>query len=256
MQSPIIIDAFGDNLIYVLEYDPGKALVVDPGEAAGVVQILSERNLNLTHILCTHHHSDHTDGIGQIKRATECEVVASDVRRISVANHIVKDGDVLTLGGIEIQAIATPGHTATSMCYHVHQIGNQSNGILFTGDTLFVGGCGRPFECSADMMWRSLQRLAALPDTTLVYCGHEYTIENYEFALQIEPDSQTVRQRIQQIIGLQQQTGHTVPSTIEQEKQTNCFLRADSAEIRSALSMPNAPAAQVFAELRSRKNRF
>jgi len=254
MQSLTVIEALGDNLIYVLEYEAGKVLVVGPGEASKVDRVLKNRNLDLTHILCTHHHCDHIGGVEQLRKAAECHVVAADARRVKQADLIVKDGDILKFGATEIRVIATPGHTTSSVCYYAKV--QEEEGMLFTGDTLFVGGCGRLFECDAQTMWGSLQKLASLPQATLVYCGHEYTTENYEFALEIEPDNATVRERLAQVRAMLQKTGHTVPSTIAQELQTNCFLRADSKGIRTALNMPNAPAAQVFAELRQRKNSF
>jgi hydroxyacylglutathione hydrolase len=254
MRSPTVVKALGDNLVYVLEYEPGKVLIVDPGQASAANRTFKDRGLELTHVLCTHHHHDHIGGVEQLRRTSKCHVVAADARRIKGADIVVEDGDILTLGGVQIKAIATPGHTMTSVCYHLSD--DDSKQMLFTGDTLFIGGCGRLFECDAETMWTSLQRLAALPEDTLVYCGHEYTIENYEFALQIEPNNQTVRDRLEQLRAMLQRTGHTVPSTIAQECRTNCFLRSDTAEVRTALNMPDAPAAQVFAELRSRKNYF
>lgn len=253
MQSLTVITALGDNFVYVLEYEPGKALAVDPGEASVVSRVLKDRKLELTHIFCTHHHFDHIGGVEQLRKVSRCRVVSADTRRIKGVDLAVEDGDMLKLGSVEIRVIATPGHTTTSVCYLVRCGGED---MLFTGDTLFIGGCGRLFECDAQTMWASLQKLAGLPEDTLVYCGHEYTIENYEFALAVEPDNRTVKERLGQLRAMRRQVGHTVPSTIAQERLTNCFLRSDSAGIRAALNMPDAPPAQVFAELRHRKNSF
>jgi hydroxyacylglutathione hydrolase len=152
--------------------------------------------------------------------------------------------------------IATPGHTSTSVCYYIEPSAGNENGILWTGDTLFVGGCGRLLECNAESMAESLQRLASLPDDTLVYCGHDYTLENYEFAFGIEPGNQGVKERLDQIRRLQQQGKLTVPSSILLERTTNCFLRAGTPELKAALGMPQAQAVEVFAELRRRKDIF
>jgi hydroxyacylglutathione hydrolase len=133
--------------------------------------------------------------------------------------------------------------------------GNK-NGIVWTGDTMFIGGCGRLLECNAQSMWDSLQKLASLPDDTLVYCGHDYTLENYEFASGIEPGNQVVKEHLDQVRQLQTRGKLTVPSSILQEKSKNCFLRAGTPEMKTALGMPNAQAVEVFAELRRRKDVF
>ncbi len=256
MHAPMVINALGDNLIYVLEYGHGRAIVVDPGQAKDVLGAIEQRGLRLSHILCTHHHWDHTGGVGDIAEATGCDVVALGKKRQSNVHVTVEDGQVIPLGGIEITAIATPGHTADSVCYYVSAKGQPDRSIVFTGDTLFIGGCGRIFECDAEVMYDSLQKLVVLPGKTQVYCGHEYTIENYQFALQIEPENTAMRDRLRQVKQQIGQTGCSVPSTIEKEKETNCFLRANSQSIRDALQMSDAPAARVFSELRRRKDAF
>jgi hydroxyacylglutathione hydrolase len=135
-------------------------------------------------------------------------------------------------------------------------LAGNGNGILWTGDTLFVGGCGRLLECNAQSMWDSLHKLASLPDDTLVYCGHDYTLENYEFASGIEPANRIVKERLDQVRQLQTQGKLTVPSSISQEKTTNCFLRAGTPELKAAIGMLDASAVDVFAELRRRKDVF
>jgi hydroxyacylglutathione hydrolase len=142
------------------------------------------------------------------------------------------------------------------VCYYIPAADENEHKILWTGDTLFVGGCGRILECDARTMWNSLLKLASLPDDTLVYCGHDYTQENYEFALTIEPDNEAVKQRFQGIIETVRTGGLTVPSVIFQEKATNIFLRSDTEEVKTALNMPRAGIVDVFAELRRRKDVF
>ncbi len=256
MDSVITIPALGDNLIYLYRYDRSDSLAVDPGDSSVVTAILDEHGLTLKTILITHHHWDHTAGTAELKQKTGCTVIGADRRRTRDIDEVVEDGQILRLGNAEIQVLATPGHTRTSVCYYVQPANNNESGILFTGDTLFVGGCGRLLECNAQSIWESLQRLASLPDETLVYCGHDYTLENYEFASSIEPDNPAVRQRLDEIKQAHRQGRPTVPSTMLQEKTTNPFLRADTPELKAALGISPGRAVEVFAELRRRKDVF
>ena len=240
MNSVITIPVFGDNYIYLYQYDQNKAIVIDPGDSSPVLKALKEYGLNLTAILVTHHHWDHIGGVSELKKKTGCLIIGGDKQRINGIDRIVENGQFLNFGNIIINVIATPGHTRTGICYHIPY--NQENGILFTGDTLFIGGCGRLLECDAKTMWNSLQKLAALPENTNVYCGHDYTLENYEFALETEPNDLLIQQRLNEIRQIVQQGKFTVPSTIAQEKATNLFMRAKTPEI--------------FAELRHRKDMF
>ncbi|MBL7187422.1 MAG: hydroxyacylglutathione hydrolase [Phycisphaerae bacterium] len=248
----ITIPAFGDNLIYLYRYNQSDCLAVDPGECRSVLKILREQDLSLKMILVTHHHWDHTGGVAELKQKTGCKVIGGDKQRIRGVDQLVEDADTLPVGDAGVHVIATAGHTSTSVCYYVPPSPTNSSGILWTGDTLFVGGCGRLLEGNAKSMSESLQKLASLPDDTLVYCGHDYTLENYEFALSIEPDNQAVRQRLNDI----RQTGQTVPSTILQENTTNVFLLAGTPELKAALDMPQAKDVEAFAELRQRKDSF
>jgi hydroxyacylglutathione hydrolase len=255
MEQVITIPAFGDNYIYLYRYEQNNAFVVDPGDASAVFNALEKHSLNLTHALTTHHHFDHIGGVKELKIKTDCEIFGSDKNRISIIDRVVNDRAAITICGTHILVMATPGHTQGSICYYVQPSGKR-DGVLFTGDTLFIGGCGRPIECDASIMWNSLQKIAALPDDTLIYPGHDYTEENYEFALTIEPNSKVVKKLLKEIKEWRKQGKPTVPSNIGQERATNVFLRADDHEIKSALSMPNATNAEVFAELRRRKNAF
>ena len=254
--SVITVPAMGDNYIYLCRYEQDKVFAVDPCDAPAVQSILKENALKLTTILITHHHWDHTAGVEDLKKKTGCIVRGPDSKRITGIDKVVTDGQILTVGEVKIQVIATPGHTSTSVCYYVPSAEKQKKGILFTGDTLFVNGCGRIFECGAMTMLDSLLKLASLPDETLIYCGHNYAAENCEFALSIEPDNAAVKERLQQIKQLQAKGKPTVPSTILQEKAANPFLRADTAEIKAALNMPGAKRVDVFAQLRQRKDVF
>jgi len=256
MDRVITIPALGDNFIYLYKYSETDAFAVDPAESTGVLKALKDNGLTLSAILITHHHYDHTGGTGELKRRTGCKIIGGDRRRISGIDSVVEDGQILSSGDAKVQVIAAPGHTSTGVCYYLQSSSHDESGVLWTGDMLFIGGCGRLLECDARTMWASLLKLASLPDDTLVYCGHDYTLENYEFALTIEPYNQAVLQRLEEIRRQQSEGGQTVPSTMLQEKTTNPFLRADTPQMRSALNMPNAPAEDVFAELRRRKDIF
>jgi hydroxyacylglutathione hydrolase len=256
MDSVITIPALGDNFIYLYRYNKSDSLVVDPSDGSVVLRTLQEQKLSLKMILITHHHWDHVAGASDLKRQTGCKIIGADKQRIPGIDLVVADGQILPVGDRKIRVIATPGHTHTSVCYYIEPSTGNENGILWTGDTLFVGGCGRLLECDAKAMAESLQKLASLPDDTLVYCGHDYTLENYEFASGIEPGNQAVKERLEQVRRLVEQNKPTVPSNILLEKNTNCFLRAGTPEMKAALGMQNAQAVEVFAELRRRKDFF
>ena len=255
MEPVITLPALGDNYIYLCRYHKNNAFVVDPGDGSTVLGVLEDQGLALTTVLATHHHFDHVSGVKELKKKTGCEIIGSDKNSISVIDHVVRDRDVIEISSTKIVVIATRGHTQDSVCYYV-QPSKKHSGILFTGDTLFIGGCGRPIECDASIMWNSLQKIAALPDDTLVYPGHNYTEENYEFALTIEPNNNIVKKSLQAIKDWQRLGKPAVPSNIGQERATNIFLRADDPKIKSALNMSNSTDSEVFAELRRRKNLF
>jgi len=239
----ITIPALGDNYIYLCMCGDNQVFAVDPCDASSVWETLENQHFNLVTILATHHHYDHTAGIEELKKKTACNVIAAN-----------KAG-IIHIGNLNIQVILTPGHTQDSASYYVQPY-DKHPGLLFTGDTLFIGGCGRPIECNAKTLWHSLQKLVDLPDDTLVYPGHDYTEENYEFALTIEPDNPILKQHLEEIKQAQKLGLPTVPSTILQEKTTNVFLRPYDPQIKSALNMPNAIDSEVFTELRRRKNIF
>lgn len=249
MNSVIPIRALGDNFIYLCQYGNAQAFCIDPGDSGAVLAALKKHKLTLTTTLLTHHHLDHIGGVDKLKKITGCKTIGSDKKRMPVLDKTLEDSQAIQLGNISIKAIATPGHTNTSICYLAN---SENEKWLFTGDTMFIGGCGRIFECDANTMYQSLNKLAALPPETLLYPGHNYTIENYEFALTIEPSNQDVQRLLDKIA----ESGTTVPSTIQQQRQTNIFLRADDNSIRSAMNMPDCPAAEVFATLRKAKDKF
>jgi len=236
-----ILPAFGDNYIYLAEYALGMCFVVDPGDAGPVLKELNRTDLQLTHVLITHHHADHIGGVGLLKKQFGCEVVGPDAKRIAGLDTVAGDGDIIELGDVKIRCIAAPGHTATSVCYYVTD-GSRQTPALFTGDTLFVCGCGRMFECGGETMFTSMQKLAALQGDTLVYPGHDYTEENVRFALTFDPDNEALRKKLA-LVENQNRTGQpTVPSTMAEEKRLNPFLKAADW--------------QCFADLRQKKDVF
>lgn len=249
-----IIPARADNYIYLI-HEPiaNKTAVVDPSEAAPVLAALEQNNWQLDYIFNTHHHDDHIAGNQLLKQQTGAKIVAAkaDKHRIPDIDLAVIDGDQLSLGGINWQIIATPGHTLTHIVFY-----SPDAQTLFVGDTLFAMGCGRLFEGSAEQMWLSLQRLKALPAETQVYCAHEYTLANARFALTLETDNNQLIQRLKQVEHLRHQQLVTLPTTIAFEMATNPFFREDSLSIRSALGMLTAEPIAVFAKIRQLKDQF
>ncbi len=249
MHTISILPAFSDNFIYVI-HNGSSAAVIDPSAAYQVSKFLKENNLGLETVLITHHHSDHTGGVGQLKKETGCTVIGGG-SRMGGGDSAVSDGDERESAGLSVRVIGVPGHTNDHVAYYI-----PSLKAVFTGDALFSAGCGRLFEGSAKQMYTSLQKLAALDDDTLVYCGHEYTDENLQFAAMVDPGNEYVKEKLEAVRDTISQGGYSVPSTIAEEKKTNPFLRAGELSIRKYLHMERASDVEVFAELRNRKDRF
>lgn len=249
----ILTLSVGDNYVYLV-CSGSEAIVVDPTAAAPVLRALHEKALRLATILNTHGHSDHTGGNAELKEATGCEVIGPAGTRVPAQDRGVRGADTVPFASREIQVLATPGHGATDVCYYLPP--GDGPGMVWTGDTLFIGGCGRLFGGDPAAMWASLSKLAALPGDTLVYCGHDYTLENYDFASGVDPGYEPFRKRQEEVRRLVKTGQPTVPSTIAEEKRSNVFLRSRTPEMKEVLGMPNASDIAVFAELRRRKDRF
>jgi hydroxyacylglutathione hydrolase len=239
----------------VLLHDPesGATASIDAPEAAPVEAALKATGWKLTDILVTHHHGDHTGGIVALKEKYQCRVVApaAEAAAIPAVDETVREGDKVKVGKLTGSVIETPGHTNGHIAYWFH-----ADKLAFVGDTLFSIGCGRVIEGTPEMMWRSLVKLRDLPNDTEIYCGHEYTAANIRFARTIEPNNAVLAAREAQAKQQIAQGEPTIPVTIGDEKLANPFLRADVAEVAAGLGMTGKPAAQVFTEIRARKNKF
>lgn len=245
-----VIATLEDNYAYLVSW-AGEALVVDPGEAAPVLAELKKRELTLKCVLLTHHHQDHIGGVAEVKTKTQSLLIGPDDAHLADLDRKVGEGEELLLGPLAIEVVATPGHTASHLVYYF-----RDHNLLFSGDTLFAGGCGRLFEGTPKQMWESLQRLRALPNETQLYPGHEYTQSNLAFALSIEPDSQGLKERLAYVKKQREAGKPTVPSTLGEEKKTNPFLRADDKKLQHALGMEGEDPVVVFAALRQAKDVF
>jgi hydroxyacylglutathione hydrolase len=247
-----VVPVLSDNYCYLLhEPEQGVTAVVDPPAAAPVLERLERAGHRLAWVLSTHHHGDHTAGNLELKEATGCRVAGPAAEREAIPgiDLALGEGDVFELGGESATVLETPGHTRGHVSYWF-----AGARALFCADTLFALGCGRLFEGTAEQMWTSLSKLAALPDDARVYCGHEYTLSNARFALTVDPDNAALRERAAEVERLRAAGKPTVPSTIGLERATNPFLRAADPEIRRRLGLEDASDAEVFAEIRRRKD--
>jgi hydroxyacylglutathione hydrolase len=242
-----------DNFGYLI-HDPatGATASVDAPEAAPIVKALEREGWTLTDILVTHHHGDHVGGISELKRKFGCRVVAPHDKsaRIADVDLRVGQGDVVKIGDLLARVLETPGHTLDHISYVF-----DNEKALFAADTLFSIGCGRVFEGTYPMMWDSLLKLRALPDDFKLYCGHEYTAANVKFALTVEPDNAALKARAAEVTRLRADSKPTVPTLLGEEKKANVFLRADEPSVAASVRMKDRSAAEVFGELRERKNK-
>ena len=249
------LPAFTDNYIWLLQ-DPAtqRCAVVDPGDAAPVLAWLKQNAAwTLSDILVTHHHHDHVGGVEQLKTATGAKVYGPANEKIPARDVALHDNDHISVLGWDFDVYAVPGHTLGHIAFY-HQ------GVLLCGDTLFAAGCGRLFEGTPEQMYNSLERLAALPADTQVYCTHEYTQSNLKFAQAVEPHNADITERVENVAQLRARGEMTLPSNLALEKLTNPFLRTAETSVKQKADerngRDNRSGAEVFASLRAWKDKF
>jgi hydroxyacylglutathione hydrolase len=252
----VALPAFTDNYIWML-HDSQRAVVVDPGDAAVVMDALTRMSLQLDTILVTHHHIDHTGGVAALREATGATVYGPTRETMPEPIRRLDHGDKVQVLGLTFEVIDVPGHTAGHIAYYCAATGGAP--LLFCGDTLFSGGCGRLFEGTPAQMLASLDTLAALPAYTRVCCTHEYTLSNLRFARAVEPDNTDLAQYQQDCLRLREKNVPTLPSTLARELQINPFLRSrQPSVVRAAQQLDPAAsdAVSVFTAIRQWKNTF
>lgn len=250
----LTIPCLSDNYAYLL-HDPAsnRTALVDAPEAAPVLAALADRGWGLDTILLTHHHWDHIDATAELVEKTGAKVVgaAADTHRLPPLDQQVAEGTDFDLFGETVQVFDVSGHTIGHIAFYM-----PGSKAVFTADSLMALGCGRLFEGQPAQMWESLSKLAALPADTLVYSGHEYTQSNAAFALSVDPNNVALQTRAAAIAAARAENLPTVPSPLQLERETNPFLRASDADMKAQLGMEGAPDAEVFAEIRHRKDTF
>jgi hydroxyacylglutathione hydrolase len=256
MHKILPIPALKDNYIWtIIHTNTQQCMVVDPGDADVVLEVLTQLKLKLAGILVTHHHWDHTQGIPGLLKEFSVPVFGPENPQIPGLSHPLKDGDHLIHSPmqLDLEVLAIPGHTLDHIAYYGHN-------AVFSGDTLFTGGCGRVFEGTPPQMYHSLERLRQLPDNTSVYCGHEYTENNLQFAQRVEPSNHAIQSRSLETAKLRELNKPTVPALLSLEKETNPFLRCHLENIKQAAqehfkTKADKPEA-VFAQIRRWKDEF
>ncbi|MBF0214818.1 MAG: hydroxyacylglutathione hydrolase [Magnetococcales bacterium] len=241
-----------DNILWMIATAPDRYAVVDPGEADPVSRFLARSGATLSHLLITHHHGDHIGGVELLRQRHGGQVVGSkaDAHRLPPLDQAVEDGSRIPLAeGMIAEVMSVPGHTLGHVAYRVGE-------ALFSGDTLFGFGCGRLFEGTPAQMWHSLCRLRALPDDTRLFAGHEYTLANLDFVIDLDPDQSETRRLRESFIALADAGRLTLPHPLLLEKRHNPFLRADDPALAARLGLSGQSPTQVFAAIRERRNRY
>ena len=249
----IIIRCLSDNYAYLLHDDAsGDTVLIDAPEAAPILAELKRRQWTLTHILLTHHHADHIDGVAALRAAypqAKLWGAANDAHRLPPLDHSVLPGHMVETGVGDFTVMDAPGHTLGHIAWHL-----PARRALFSGDSLMVHGCGRLFEGEAQQMFDTIARFAALPDDTRLYSGHDYAQANLTFAARYAPEKEALEERQAALPRLAAEGAPTVGVTMALEKQINPYLRADLPQVAKAAGLPGAPALDVFAEIRRQKD--
>ncbi len=250
----LTIPCLSDNYAY-LAHDAasGQTAAIDVPEAGPILDALDRNGWQLSHVLITHHHSDHVDGLPDLLARAPAQVIgaAADAHRLPPLDIAVSEGDDIAIGAETGRVLDVSGHTVGHIAFHF-----PASKAAFTADSLMALGCGRVFEGTMDQMWRSLQKLSALPAETQIYSGHEYTQANAKFALTIDPDNPVLISRVSTIDAARAAGEPTVPSSLAEELATNPFLRAGDPSIQARLDMSGQDTSAVFSEIRTRKDCF
>ena len=250
----LTVPCLSDNYAFLAHDDDSKqTLLVDAPEAGPILAKLQEKQWSLSHVLLTHHHWDHVDGLPQLLEFHSPQIIgsAADLKRLPPLHLPVTENDKIQIGGNEGTVFDTPGHTIGHISVYF-----EASKLLFSADTLMALGCGRLFEGTAGQMWRSLQKLSKLPDDTLVCSGHEYTEKNADFAITIDPKNQELTNRVQFTKEIRSKGLPTVPSRMGEEKKTNPFLRPWNKNIRTQIGMLDATDEEVFGKIRALKDAY
>lgn len=248
------IPCLSDNYAYLIRDEAsGRVALVDAPEAAAIETAIESRGWGLDEIWITHHHADHIDGVGPLTAKYGAQVFGAkaDAHRLPPLDQSFGEGDTFDFAGNTVQVMDVSGHTVGHIAYHI-----PDAKAVFTADSLMAMGCGRVFEGTFDQMWGSLSKFDALPGKTMMYSGHEYTAANARFAVTVDPDNQALATRIDAISAARAAGIPTVPSQLSEERDTNPFLRASALEVKQHLGMENSNDANVFAEIRRRKDAF
>ena len=248
------IKAFEDNYIWLVTTNEGS-IVVDPGESSKIIKLIDENKINLKGIFVTHHHYDHTDGLKDLSRKLNIDIYGPS-NNINEINKRVKNSDHISILGIDFEIIEVPGHTLDHIAFYSF---NDGEPILFCGDTLFAGGCGRIFEGTYEQMFESLNKLSSLPKSTKIYCGHEYTLSNLKFAIEVDSNNKDLIKEYEQIKRLRNIDCPSLPSTLDRELKVNPFLRYDNYSIKNKIKKEfgiSGNGLDIFTALRKWKDSF
>ena len=250
----ILVPCLSDNYAYIIINNNSKTVgVVDPSEALPIISFLNKKNLKLNYILNTHHHFDHIGGNIELKKKYNAKVVGfdGDKHRIPGIDISLKDNENWVFGDSKLKVIHVPGHTLGHICFFF-----EKEKIVFTGDTLFSLGCGKIFEGDHKQMLDSLNKIKKLPKETKIYCGHEYTYKNAEFCIKYDNNNTNLKKKFETVKKLRMKNLPTVPTTLEDEINSNIFLRCDQNDLKVKLNMENQEDSKVFRKVRDLKDSF